>query len=103
MRVRWLVLVLLLASAGHALADDRAEEPPRVELTFDMAELEAPEIYPELGVEVPWLWRHIREAVIYSERRLPHHTEETFSVLVAPCVVSNGYDRVAGVGIEGYF
>lgn len=45
----------------------------------------------------------IRQAVTHSERGLPNHTTDELKVLVAPCVVSNGVDRVAGVGIEGYF
>ena len=63
----------------------------------------APQETTDDGTVLPWVWTHIRAAIRRGEQNLPHHRRPGFYAVVGPVVVSNGFDRVAGIGAKGFF
>jgi hypothetical protein len=57
------------------------------------------------GVEMPWIWRVLRQNV-YA--RMPRYEriespDQRFTLVLSPVVVTSSLDTVPGVGIEGGF
>ena len=51
-------------------------------------------------VEMPWIWRVLREQV---HSRLPSHHDKQFSLMLSPVVVTTPSDTIPGVGVAGDF
>lgn len=80
-----------------AIPDVRtAHLPPDDHLTFG----DAPAKLDPAEVEMPWIWRALREQV---HTRLPKYEEQRFSVVVSPVVVTSPSDTIPGVGVGGVF
>jgi hypothetical protein len=90
-----------VAQADSGLVTQRVADSRLTENFFTVER--AVEPLPTDEPQLPWLWVHIRRAVVASEKRLPHHQRDEFYILLAPTRVSNGFDTVAGLGVEGYF
>lgn len=54
------------------------------------------------AIEMPWIWRMLRDSVY---RRLPRYEdiERQMELVFAPVIVDGTYDTVPGVGIAGDF
>lgn len=52
-------------------------------------------------VEMPWIWRVLREQVV---SRLPSYRKpERFTLMLSPVVVTSPSDTIPGVGVAGDF
>ena len=69
---------------------------PDDNLTFGEA---PPKANPD-EIEVPWIWRVLREQV---HSRLPRYEEQTFSLMITPVVVTSPSDTIPGLGVGGVF
>ncbi|HEY5952678.1 MAG TPA: hypothetical protein VIV40_44570 [Kofleriaceae bacterium] len=68
---------------------------PRAHLTFVAPPKRDPSV-----VEMPWIWRVLREQV-YSQ--MPSHRARNFTLTLSPIVVTTPSDSIPGVGIAGDF
>jgi hypothetical protein len=107
----WIVAAALLGVAGPASAC-----PPReaclvqIPSTIRLTEVDtekplpappAPRPTVRTEVEMPWIWRVLRERV-YA--RMPRYEQpRELSVVLAPVVVTSPSDTVPGVGLSGAF
>lgn len=106
-------LIFVALAAGLAMswtapvaADDVPTVRARASAPASLPLLAPIEPKPDPGpdkVELPWVWRHIRVAVRKTERALPNHRTDEFYIVFTPVRVSNGFDTVAGLGVEGQF
>lgn len=51
-------------------------------------------------VEMPWIWRVLREQV---HARLPSYEQQRFNIVLSPVVVTTPSDTIPGVGVAGDF
>lgn len=68
---------------------------PCAHLTF-----EAPAKRDASEIEMPWLWRVLRDQV-YAQ--MPNHRAKSFTLTMAPVVVTTPSETVPGVGVAGDF
>ena len=54
------------------------------------------------GVEMPWIWRALREQV-YSRMPTYEKSDDSFKLVLAPVVVTSPSDTIPGVGVSGDF
>ncbi len=54
------------------------------------------------GVEIPWIWRVLRERV-YSQMPTYERESDSLKLVLSPVVVTSPSDTVPGVGISGDF
>lgn len=73
----------------------RVHLAPRDRLTFDAPAKPDPSV-----VEMPWIWRVLRERVV---SQMPRHRSRGLSVTMQPVVVTTPAETVPGVGIGGDF
>jgi hypothetical protein len=73
----------------------RVHLAPRDRLTFDAPAKPDPSV-----VEMPWIWRVLRERVVST---MPSHRSRGLSVTMQPVVVTTPAETVPGVGIGGDF
>jgi hypothetical protein len=84
------------AKRRAAIPDVRqAKLAPRPRLTFD-----APRKRDPSEIELPWIWRVLREQV-YSQ--MPSHRAQTVVLRLAPVVVTTPSETVPGLGVAGDF
>ena len=54
------------------------------------------------GIEMPWIWRVLRERV-YSQMPTYERSSDDLKLVLSPVVVTSPSDTVPGVGISGDF
>jgi hypothetical protein len=77
-----------LARMSHALRLPAAEKQP-YDPRFE-------------GIEMPWIWRVLRDRV-YSRMPTYENNNDDLKLVLAPVVVTSPSDTVPGVGISGDF
>lgn len=89
-------------TAGHPRRHLVVPDVHRIRLTMRprRAPIIAVTTHDDGEVEVPWLWRVLRERAL---AHLPHHDATSFSLALSPVVVTSPSDTIPGVGVAGSF
>lgn len=83
----------------------RAPQPDAVAVANVKRALQVPvarRSLPPGEIEMPWIWRVLREQV-YSRMPTYEKRDESIKLVLSPVVVTSPSDTVPGVGISGDF